>query len=247
MPGLGPGGAYACLAEGGGEPGVALAGGAGFALVGRLPGLGCVPGPRDQVPGGGEAGSPVPAATGSWQRTCALPAAAARACSRAAPARTPPATPCRYPARHPRYQLSRLLSDVLHPTCPPASSSQIPAAARRSQQGQQGGIACSRQQCRTLEAAPGDQTNSRAHSTKLVRRRRATTPDFSPSQDVPARGYLGLTRLHWSRDGAAILALEITCRAVSPPSRRVFSAPWRKSAGCAAAVLGADRRASAAV
>jgi transposase len=36
---------------------------------------------------------------------------------------------------------------------------QIPAAARGSQQGRQGGIACSRQQCRTLKTAPSAQTN----------------------------------------------------------------------------------------
>ena len=35
-------------------------------------------------------------------------------------------------------------------------------------------------------------TNCRAHSTKLVRRRRATTPDFR-LRGRPARGYLGLT------------------------------------------------------
>ena len=87
---------------------------------------------------------------------------------------------------HPRHQLSRLLGDLLHHTCPPpASSGQIPAAARRSQQGQQGGIACSRQQCRTLEAAPGDQTTCRAHSTKQRRRRRATTPDFHACRTSP--------------------------------------------------------------
>ncbi len=59
---------------------------------------------------------------------------------------------------HPRHQLSRLLSHLLRKIRPPSGNNQIPAAARRSQHGRQGGIACSRQQCRTLATAPSVQT-----------------------------------------------------------------------------------------
>jgi hypothetical protein len=79
---------------------------------------------------------------------------------------------------HPRHQLGRLLCDLLHQTPPRTGRNHTPVAARESQQGRRGGIACSRQQWKTLAVAPGEQTNKRAHSTKQKRRRRATTPEF---------------------------------------------------------------------
>jgi hypothetical protein len=88
-----------------------------------------------------------------------------------------------------------LFGDLLHQIRPLQHSNRIPAAARRSQQGRQGGIACSRQQCRTLAAAPGDQTNSRAHSTKRARRRRTTTTRFSPPAGRSRQGHPRLIRL----------------------------------------------------
>jgi len=54
--GLGPGGSHDGFAEGPGDPGAALAGGAGFGLAGGLAGPGREPGPGDQVPGSGEPG-----------------------------------------------------------------------------------------------------------------------------------------------------------------------------------------------
>src|SRR6266536_3909310 len=54
-------------------------------------------------------------------------------------------------------------------------------AARRSQEGFRGGIACSRQQCRTPVAGSQRQTPMRAHGTKHHRLRRAPHPIFTLS------------------------------------------------------------------